>query len=514
GTEANMATSYMSIPPPLGLLPQRYPPPLPPKPGKDNLRLQKFLKRSAKKKPSVQAAPAAAVYRSSLSPVNEASPDLEHSDLSTPPRTPETPLRGTSHPPPRFTVRPLYRHVASPYPQRAGWGQPASFFPDSPTTPPILFPQHAAPFATAPLPLAVPGPALLSKAGGTGVPFKLEITTPAIQVTLLAASSVQSQPAVILGALRTPSPVPVRYSGPSPVSVPYSGLSPVPASYSGSQAMTKPLTVLTSFAKPKSPRPNFKATESWKSPKPMFEVPQIRMYTANTSFYESSKTPPVYDTAELTSIGITLQRNKPDSQEATDSSQAAQVLLKALGKPKGMKSKLSGWCRLKKHMVVEQEEPTFPTGKDEKKEEGGGQVVDEGKPSEGKPDGDSNTTSKDAPKGAKMWDAVLFQMFSTKENIMHQIELNKSEEEKNKDGTKDESMEIPAFAHRLPILLFSPKFDAKKLREAASRPLTKISTVFEMGLIGRKNKEEEPKDFNRTARGYHRFFKNYANSVR
>ncbi|CAL8322660.1 unnamed protein product [Gadus morhua 'NCC'] len=198
---------------------------------------------------------------------------------------------------------------------------------------------------------------------------------------------------------------------------------------------------------------------------------------------------------------------KPDSQEASDSAQAAQVLFKALGKPKGLKSKLSGWSRLKKHMVVEQEEPKFPEGAEGKKEEAVGQVVAEaipsdGKPSEGNPASDSDKLSKDAPKGAMMWNAVLFQMFSTKENIMHQIELNKSEEEKNEGETKEESKEIPAFAHRLPILLFSPKFDAKKLREAASRPLTKISTVFEMGLIGRKNKEEEPKDFNRTARGF------------
>uniref|UniRef100_A0A3Q4G2Y5 Uncharacterized protein n=1 Tax=Neolamprologus brichardi TaxID=32507 RepID=A0A3Q4G2Y5_NEOBR len=179
----------------------------------------------------------------------------------------------------------------------------------------------------------------------------------------------------------------------------------------------------------------------------------------------------------------------PEKKDSDESLPAGESLLKAIVKPKGLKSKASGWSRLKTHMVVEQAEPKFPetvsekvvTGQDQKETK----TVEEKAGDE--PSTQNENQTKDTPKATQMWDAVLFQMFSSKENIMHQIELNKK---------------IPSFAYRLPVLLFSPKFDAKKLKEAASRPVTKISTVFEMGLIGRKGKDEEPKDFNRTARGF------------
>ncbi|KAI5100602.1 muscle M-line assembly protein unc-89 [Silurus meridionalis] len=183
----------------------------------------------------------------------------------------------------------------------------------------------------------------------------------------------------------------------------------------------------------------------------------------------------------------------------------AEPLLKAFQKPKGMMSKLSGWSRLKKHMVVEVEEPKFPvyelelkkdaldgTAQETTKQENQGKETDKTNEKEG----------KDPPRAAKMWDAVLFQMFATKESIMQQIEANKSEEQKDEEAKSSETKEIPSFAHRLPVLLYSPRFDARRLKEAASRPVAKIATVFEMGLIGRKNKDEEPKDFNRTARGF------------
>uniref|UniRef100_A0A673Z095 Proline rich 33 n=1 Tax=Salmo trutta TaxID=8032 RepID=A0A673Z095_SALTR len=192
-------------------------------------------------------------------------------------------------------------------------------------------------------------------------------------------------------------------------------------------------------------------------------------------------------------------------EESKDSFPAAEPLLKVIQKPKGMmKSKLSGWSRLKKHMVVEEEPPIFAESDPKKEttkvtEQEGGEAKKDEKVSF--KDMVAAVTADDPPKAAKKWDSLLFDMFSTKEKIMQVIEASKSEEER-KEQPKDAGKEIPSFAHRLPVLLFSPKFDAKRLREAASRPLTKISTVFEMGLIGRKNKDEEPKDFNRTARGF------------
>lgn len=188
------------------------------------------------------------------------------------------------------------------------------------------------------------------------------------------------------------------------------------------------------------------------------------------------------------------QKSKNDSLPSLSSSQ----------KLMGLKSKLSGWSRLKKHMVVQQEEPKFPEtdSNTETNKQSQGEKEQTGENSGNKAAVQETQTNIPA-KATKMWDAVLFQMFATEENIMHQIELSQSETE-SKQETKDENnvKEIPSFVYKLPVLLFSPKFDAKKLKEAASRPVTKISTVFEMALIGRKAKDEEPKDFNRTARGF------------
>ncbi|XP_057194803.1 uncharacterized protein LOC130557203 [Triplophysa rosa] len=105
-----MDLSYGSQP---NLLPQQYPPPLLPKPGRDNVRLQKLLKKITKKKVG-SCSQTPIPFRSSLSPVNEASPDLEHSDHSTPPRTPETLFSRT--PDSRYSsTSPFHHYSSSPY---------------------------------------------------------------------------------------------------------------------------------------------------------------------------------------------------------------------------------------------------------------------------------------------------------------------------------------------------------------------------------------------------------------
>lgn len=172
----------------------------------------------------------------------------------------------------------------------------------------------------------------------------------------------------------------------------------------------------------------------------------------------------------------------------------------ATKKKKGLKAKLSGWTRLKKHMVVEQEEPQFPSPEDKTQPDSNGQKTGDVVPTEESLTHEVASQSQ-GPKALKMWDALLFQMFSTKERIMEQLNISKKDTE-DKKPQKNPPAEVPSFANRLPVLLYSPRFDARKLKEAAEKPLTKIAAIFEKALIKRKGQEDEKKDFNRKARGF------------
>lgn len=200
------------------------------------------------------------------------------------------------------------------------------------------------------------------------------------------------------------------------------------------------------------------------------------------------------------SKGTSTKECPPQNQDNLANNQS--TITKSMSKSKGLVSKVSGWTRLKKHMVVEQVEPQFP-----------GQAlrsVTQPQPgSEHSLNLDlelQQTTpfseSSSSPKALKMWDALLFNMFSTKERIMKQIEINQNQTKNQDLNQKDPEQEPPSFVSRLPVLLYSPRFNARKLKEAAEKPISKFSTAFERALIRRKTNEDQKKDFNRRPKGF------------
>ncbi|KFQ55383.1 hypothetical protein N333_12729, partial [Nestor notabilis] len=90
------------------------PPPTLPKPSKDNLQLQRLLKKAAKKN-ATRGLEQAKSFRSSLSPVNEASPDLEHNESAPPADTLETTAHASTSFPTRLSIKPITHRVPSPF---------------------------------------------------------------------------------------------------------------------------------------------------------------------------------------------------------------------------------------------------------------------------------------------------------------------------------------------------------------------------------------------------------------
>uniref|UniRef100_A0A8C8VPJ6 Proline rich 33 n=1 Tax=Pelusios castaneus TaxID=367368 RepID=A0A8C8VPJ6_9SAUR len=156
--------------------------------------------------------------------------------------------------------------------------------------------------------------------------------------------------------------------------------------------------------------------------------------------------------------------------------------LPSMDKARPLTAKMSGWSRLKKHLIVEPEVPQFPETEPAKPEEEAGS----------KAEGSQSNTSQDnkltKSRATKMWDAILYQMTAIKK---------RKQQEEEKEIRTEEGF---SFWCRLP-LLHRPHFDARKLKELASKPMTKITTMLELSLIHSKT-PEEPKNFNRAASGW------------
>uniref|UniRef100_A0A8D0DP15 Proline rich 33 n=1 Tax=Salvator merianae TaxID=96440 RepID=A0A8D0DP15_SALMN len=583
---------------PASLHPQTPPPPILPKPTADNLRLQRLLKKAAKKKATLSA-PQASSFRSSLSPVSEASPDLEHTERSSPLKSTETVTQLTINLPPRFLIKPAIHHVASPFPR----GKPFTFtvteqrslsehlkFTASPAVSPLhrqttpepswhprehpapgmhtqllppgatqsafVFPEH--PISPTPM---VETPVVAAHVAETHA-YIQSVQAPRAKTPVLDhvaethayIQSVQAPRAKTpvldhvaetrtyvqsVQAPRAKTPVldhvaetrtyvqsvqapraktPVFHQSadystskerPAPTHFLTNHSQPPPgqvqATHFASQA--RPITPqLESASTSELPTRTIKTTILHvprqhivvTSPTPQFSIPpenkQILEPPSEAQRQLSPIAPPKYITAEEIKPAPPIARgsalspeSKADEQTARPPPSASQSPPKPLPKPKPPllpKPKFSGWSRLKKHLIVETEEPQFPVAESEPMKP---KQMEETKTEAPQEDtGQDRKTTKS--RAIKMWDAILYQMMTK--------ERRQQAEEKE---VRRESM-LP-FRRRLPLLLHKPRFDARKLKELASKPMMKITTLFEVRRI-QNPPAEESLSFNRTAPGW------------
>ncbi|POI31794.1 hypothetical protein CIB84_004454 [Bambusicola thoracicus] len=518
------------------------PPPTLPKPKKDNLRLQQLLKKAAKKN-ALLAAEQAKAFRSNLSPVNEASSDLERSE-NVPPA--ETPKAATAAPAPtslpvHLSIKPVTHHrVHSPFRKSKPFvlkvteqrriaehlrlttptAESPLHEPGVPKAPQQLegTDAHLPPPHTSVLISAHPPPS--STSTKEGAPEATYITKVHTYFRSVKAPRAKTPTSHQIQA--TPSHEDKRPSSPPPEtrgSEPFPGQVSAPLDSSKAPAPTSQPT-LPPAAKAElpnqAPRPT-SPEETSKAPSPKPSTPDVHSckVTAHGNDAEISRSerapeltrqdgdalkpltpstpwkPEHSETAspaqaEPTSIDTKVEHTV--QPQPTPSLPNTSPPLKAGPPPvedsRPFGAKGSGWHRLRKHLMLQPEAPSFPEPEAEKP----GQE-------EGNKEKDSSLSiSQDnrpfKSRATKMWDAVLYQMTINKE---------RKQQAEEKKAQKEEGFFLP---RRLPIFLHKPRFDARKLRELAAKPMTKITTVFEVGRYGSRTDKEHTKSFNRTASGW------------
>ncbi|XP_048339357.1 proline-rich protein 33 [Sphaerodactylus townsendi] len=489
---------------PPSLHPQAPPPPILPKPGKDNLKLQRLLKKAAKKKATLSAQQTTA-FRSSLSPVSEASPDLERpNECASPLKPTETATHLTINLPPRFSIKPVFHHVSSPFPK----GKPFTFsateqrslsehlkVTSSPAPSPLQRPSTAEP--SWPLREQPQPEAHMQWSPPSALEFSVH-PVPVVESPAVVAHIAETHTSI--HSMQPPSPL----LQPSPKYL-ISEDRPPPLHPQAHQEYP-PLGQIPEADFSRQARPITPKFETASTPEPptrtkvaILHVPQHQIAVVSPAPQDSrpvapgsDKGPEPHKETQRDAIPIGSQKHIiPETVMSAPSTVSTQVLLPearreqslpppvtsqgTLPKPKpalASRSKLSGWSRLKKHLIIESEEPQFPVEEPKPEEEIArtqSPQVDTGQ--------DKRITKSRA---IKMWDAILHQMMTSKAK-----KQQADEKEIRRAGT------FP-FRRRLPLLLHRPRFDARKLKELASKPMTKITTLFEVRRIQCKAPEELP----------------------
>ncbi|XP_061466129.1 proline-rich protein 33 [Rhineura floridana] len=513
---------------PASLHSQAPPPPILPKPGIDNLKLQRLLKKAAKKKAGLSAQQPIS-FRSILSPVSEASPDLEHSERSSPLKPAETATHLTINLLPRFSIKPVTHHVPSPFPK----GKPFTFTVTQQrslsehlklTVSPAVSPVHR---QSAPEPSWQPRGHPPSDTQTRLPPLSATHTVFLFHEHPISPTPVVETPVVVTHVAETHAYI---HSVQAPrvktpvleqsAEYPNSGKRPttpthLQTNHSHPPPSQMPAPPFASQARPITPK--LDVTSAPEPPTRMMKTSILhvpRQYTAVTSPTFPFNGPPTLGSnsslearseAQRQSSPIAPQKpitpeaapstvsthdfspeSKADRQTMTPQPPAASPSTASSLPALPPRNKFSGWSRLKKQLIVETEEPQFP--------------VSEFEPVRPEQVGEKKATTTEASqeetgqratksRAIKMWDAILYQMTVSKRK--QQTE----EKEIRKEGTL-------SFRRLLPLLLCRPRFDARKLKELASKPMTKITTLFEVRQIQPQPPKEAPIRFNRTASGW------------
>ncbi|XP_057585875.1 proline-rich protein 33 [Hippopotamus amphibius kiboko] len=441
------------------------PPPLLPKPGKDNLRLQKLLRKAARKSMSRGAPPGPpGTFRTSLSPVSEASHDQE------------TPAPHPLEAPPAVALLPrsphtrVMHHVASAL-QR-------STFSFSLTQRRSLASHFQAPGPRLVAP--APHPAW-SPSGFTQVLAPTARSTHVSQVHIRMAPSPQAE---------TPEPHQTapddgpsdqdQDTAPCPPEpqplIPVAHICPLPA---GTQAASPRPEVLPV----PRPAPGFQASVP-REASTRVVVPIAPTYHSPgpSPYRPASVTPEAGHLEEPPTAGPAAEAGRVSSPHGALSPappSGPHPIPKVVTKPR-----LSGWTHLKKQLLEETEESPFSGLEPSPGHTDPGRMA----PTDPAPQPPTDPAPRPptdlaprppASRASRIWDAVLYRM---------SVAESRGGEAVPRDGARN-----LASLSRLPFLC-RPRFNARKLQEAAARPPPMGHPVLVLS--------PQPKNFNRTAAGW------------